>query len=294
MTHSDKTLVEKLDIFLDKNLENPSLSVDDICLEMGVSRSQLHRILIEKTQLSTTLYIRKKRLEKAKNLLSTTNLRISEITDAVGINNHANFSKYFIEEFNVSPTDFRKRTPELIEVSDEESLPSFEDIVLHDNQPDNYVITKPKSYRRWYLLLGLVVLSSMGFYFFSKALQNNITQFDDGLNQISESSLAILPFKNLGSPDNAMFCDGVMEQIHGSLSLLENLKVISKTSSMVFRNTKKPIGQIANELHVKYILEGSVLQIDKKIRITIGLTDAKEDRSVWTKSYDGDTKDVLP
>jgi two-component system, sensor histidine kinase PdtaS len=94
------TILQKLNLLIEANIENSKFSVDDICTHLGLSRSQLHRVLIETTQLSTTLYIRKKRLEKAKQLLATTNLRISEITDAVGINSHANFSKYLLEKFN--------------------------------------------------------------------------------------------------------------------------------------------------------------------------------------------------
>lgn len=108
MTQSDKALLEKFNQLIDNHLENPQFSTDIICHELGVSRSQLHRILIEETHLSTTLYIRKRRLDKAKALLSTTQMRISEIADAVGIINPTNFSKYFFYEFNISPSDFRK------------------------------------------------------------------------------------------------------------------------------------------------------------------------------------------
>lgn len=108
----DPTILKKLDDLIEANLDNPDFAINAVCQKLGVSRSQLHRMLIEETQLSTTLYIRKKRLEKAKILLSTTNLRISEITDAVGISSHANFSKYFVEEFNISPRDFKKRVEE--------------------------------------------------------------------------------------------------------------------------------------------------------------------------------------
>ncbi len=291
MPQPEKPIIEKLDLFIDDNLENSAFSTDTICHELGLSRSQLHRILIEQTQLSITLYIRKRRLEKAKTLLSTTKLRISEIADAVGINNPTNFSKYFIEEFNVSPTDFRKQSQEFIEAPFNEISPVFDELALSKNQ--SFIASKPKSNFLWYALLALIMLIGITLYFFPPSQKENIVQTNNDLNEISENSLAILPFKNLGLPDNSFFCDGVMEQIHGSLSLLENLKVISKTSSMLFRDTKKPIAQIASELHVKYILEGSVLQIDKKIRITVGLTNAKEDRVIWTKTYDGDAKDVF-
>jgi adenylate cyclase len=119
MTHSDKTLLEKFDYIIDKNLENSSFSTDKVCLDLGLSRSQLHRTVKEKTTLSVTLYIRKRRIDKAKVLLSTTEMRMSEIANAVGIDSPQNFSKYFTEEFNLSPSDFRKQ------IAAEENLTDF-------------------------------------------------------------------------------------------------------------------------------------------------------------------------
>lgn len=111
MSYAEPIILHKINLSIENNLTNEQFSVDVICRDVGVSRSQLHRILIEEAQLSTTLYIRKRRLEKAKNLLLTTDLRISEIADEVGINSPQNFSKYFIDEFAISPTDFRKHLP---------------------------------------------------------------------------------------------------------------------------------------------------------------------------------------
>ena len=111
MTNSDKAFLEKFDHLIDENLDNSTFSTDSICHNLGISRSQLFRILKDHNQLSSTLYIRKRKLEKAKSLLTTTEMRISEIADAVGINSPQNFSKYFTEEFNISPSDFRKQIP---------------------------------------------------------------------------------------------------------------------------------------------------------------------------------------
>ena len=69
MDYYDGRIIEKLNVYLDKNLDNHELSIDLLCQNMGISRSQLHRILIEETQLSTTLYVRKRRLAKVKTLL---------------------------------------------------------------------------------------------------------------------------------------------------------------------------------------------------------------------------------
>jgi adenylate cyclase len=111
MIYPDNGSIDKLNLFLDENLDNSVLSVEFLCQNIGISRTQLHRIVKEKTALSVTLYIRKKRIDKAKVLLSTTEMRISEIADAVGIDSPQNFSKYFTEEFNLSPSDFRKQVP---------------------------------------------------------------------------------------------------------------------------------------------------------------------------------------
>ncbi len=109
MSNTEQTLIEKLDFLIDENLDNPKFSLESICIDLGISRSHLHRVLTSHRQPSTTLYIRKRRLEKAKELLNNTEMRMSEIADAVGFNNPQNFSKYFAEEFKVSPSELKKR-----------------------------------------------------------------------------------------------------------------------------------------------------------------------------------------
>jgi adenylate cyclase len=109
MSNSENRTIEKLNIFIDENLDNSSLSLDTLYKEIGISRTQLHRIVKDNTQLPITLYIRKRRLNRAKTLLTNTDIRISEAADAVGISSPQNFSKYFVEEFNISPSEFRKQ-----------------------------------------------------------------------------------------------------------------------------------------------------------------------------------------
>lgn len=109
MSVSEQVILEKLAQLIEKNLSNPSFSLDDVYKELGISRSHLHRIIKEHSQLSITLFIRKIRLKKAKELLATTDLRIAEIAEMIGIDSPQNFSKYFVNEFNISPTEFRKQ-----------------------------------------------------------------------------------------------------------------------------------------------------------------------------------------
>lgn len=109
MAHQPSGSLDKLNTFLEENLDHFIWSLDAVCRRIEISRAQLHRTIKEKTQLPVTLYIRQKRLEKAKALLSETDLRISEIAYLVGIESPPNFSKYFLEAFRISPTEFRKQ-----------------------------------------------------------------------------------------------------------------------------------------------------------------------------------------
>lgn len=109
MSSPEPVILDKINQSIENNLTNEQFSVKAICTDVGISRTQLHRILKEASQLSATLYIRKRRLEKSKTLLTTTRRRISEIAESVGIGNYANFSKYFTDEFHLTPTDFRRQ-----------------------------------------------------------------------------------------------------------------------------------------------------------------------------------------
>ena len=109
MTYFDSNAFDKLDALLEENLDNLALPLDVLCRKIGLSRSQLHRVVKAKTQLSVTLFIRKKRLEKAKTLLAEASLRISEIAYLVGFGSPQNFSKYFFSAFQITPTDFRNQ-----------------------------------------------------------------------------------------------------------------------------------------------------------------------------------------
>ncbi|NBB18439.1 helix-turn-helix domain-containing protein [Runella sp. CRIBMP] len=120
MHSSEKETFEKLTYLIQQNITNPAFSLSSICKELGISRTQLHRIVTAHSQLPITLYIRKVKMLKAKDLLINTDMRVSEITYEVGIDSPQNFSKYFTQEFNVNPTEFRKQsqTEEVSTVTD--------------------------------------------------------------------------------------------------------------------------------------------------------------------------------
>jgi TolB-like protein/Tfp pilus assembly protein PilF len=108
-----------------------------------------------------------------------------------------------------------------------------------------------------------------------------------------KKSIAIMPFRNLSSdPDQEYFSDGMMEEILDRLFKIGDLKVISRTSSMHYKNTDKPVKEIARELGVANIIEGSVRRVGNMVRIAVQLIDAGSDAHIWSEIYNGDLSDL--
>ncbi|MDP2152996.1 MAG: hypothetical protein Q8J66_04985 [Methylotenera sp.] len=107
-------------------------------------------------------------------------------------------------------------------------------------------------------------------------------------------SLAVLPFANIGS-DNSReyFADGVVDSLISMFSRLSGLFVISRQSSFSYKNTTKTSEEIATELGVRYLLEGSVQHAGNQVRITAQLVDAKNGGQVWSDRFDRELKDVF-
>jgi TolB-like protein/Flp pilus assembly protein TadD/phage shock protein PspC (stress-responsive transcriptional regulator) len=111
---------------------------------------------------------------------------------------------------------------------------------------------------------------------------------------IEANSIAVLPFENLSSSkEDEYFSDGVTEDILTQLSKIEKLKVVSRTSVMQYKNTTKSVREIAKELGVETILEGSVRRFENRVRIVGQLIDAKNDKHLWAETYDRDLKDIF-
>ncbi|MGH7587596.1 MAG: adenylate/guanylate cyclase domain-containing protein [Gemmatimonadota bacterium] len=107
-------------------------------------------------------------------------------------------------------------------------------------------------------------------------------------------SIAVLPFANMSAdPDNEYFSDGVTEEILTALARVGDLKVISRTSAMSYKGTSKSLRQIADELRVTTILEGSVRRAGPRVRITAQLIDARNDQHLWAERYDRDLEDIF-
>jgi serine/threonine-protein kinase len=107
-------------------------------------------------------------------------------------------------------------------------------------------------------------------------------------------SLAVLPLENLShDPEQEYFADGMTEALITDIAKIRTLRVISRTSVMRYKGTKKPLSQIARELNVDVVVEGSVQRSGDRVRIDAQLIDARKDRNLWTESYQSDLSDVL-
>ncbi len=109
-----------------------------------------------------------------------------------------------------------------------------------------------------------------------------------------EKSIVVLPFVNI-SPEEGQeyFCDGMTEEIITDLSHVHDLLVISRNSAMTFKGTQKKTQEIAKEVNVRYVLEGSVRKSGNDLRITAQLIDASNDAHVWAEKYSGTLNDVF-
>jgi TolB-like protein/DNA-binding winged helix-turn-helix (wHTH) protein/Flp pilus assembly protein TadD len=107
-------------------------------------------------------------------------------------------------------------------------------------------------------------------------------------------SLAVLPLESLSNDASQdYFADGMTDELISDLGQISALRVISRTSVMAYKRARKPLPQIARELNVDAIVEGTVLRSGDQVRITAQLIDAAADKHLWSQSYEGELKDTL-
>jgi TolB-like protein/Tfp pilus assembly protein PilF len=151
--------------------------------------------------------------------------------------------------------------------------------VLNDSaEKPNYVETLPRR--------GYRFISAVGFH--------------DSQTLLGEpsspkiQSLVVLPLENLSKdPEEEYFTDGMTDQLITNLAQIGALRVISRTSAMRYKGTKKSLPEIARELHVDAVVEGAVMWVAGRVRISAQLIEAPTDHHLWAASYERDLRDVL-
>src|SRR5438270_7952014 len=138
--------------------------------------------------------------------------------------------------------------------------------------------------------LVVAIASSIGLWSFFRSSSSRIPALP-----ISDKSIAVLPFENLSDEkENAYFADGVQNEILTDLAKIADLKVISRTSVMLYKaGNPRNLREIAQQLGVAQVLEGSVQRAGSKVRVNAQLIDARTDKHLWALTYDRDLADVF-
>ncbi|HUX61118.1 MAG TPA: protein kinase, partial [Ignavibacteriaceae bacterium] len=119
-------------------------------------------------------------------------------------------------------------------------------------------------------------------------------EMDRTSNTQKRKAIAVLPFDNISSDkENEYFGDGLTEELIANLSRLKEMRVISRTTSMQYKDTKKDIQTIGKELGARYIMEGSVRKFHDDLRITAQLIDVDSDEQLWAETYKGKLSDIF-
>ncbi|TDS16656.1 TolB-like protein [Maribacter caenipelagi] len=260
------TFIEQAEAIILENLANDQFGVSELAEATHMSRSNLLRKIKKQTQLSASQFIRQVRLKEAMNLLKEDASTVSEISYQVGFGSTSYFIKCFREQYGYSPGEVGKSD---VQVEIEQVKP-------------NYL----KLYKLPLIAVTSVILLVVSFLIFSK---------NDKVHQLEiEKSIAVLPFKNESSDStNLYFVNGLMESALNNLQKIEDLRVISRTSVEKYRKTEKGIPEIAEELDVNYLVEGSGQRIGNQVLLNIQLIEASSDTPIWLEQYNREVVDIF-
>ncbi len=177
------------------------------------------------------------------------------------------------EETEPEPSRFRRPSPGTL------AVPEAETGAVNGNRAAGAL-------RRSLLILVPLTLAALAYAFF--------TREHGRPPQLAVTSIVVLPLENLsGDPAQEYFADGMTDALIGDLAKLGELRVISRTSSMHFKGTKKSLPDIAGELKVDAVVEGTVQRSGERVRIRAQLIHVATDRHLWVQTYERDVRDVL-
>src|SRR5258705_7175927 len=171
-----------------------------------------------------------------------------------------------------------------------------------DVDPDAQTRTKPHV---WIYVVVVGAAVSIGLFFLGRYSSGNNAASGSASEELrrdkhsqaataQQKSIAILPFENLSrDPDNAYFCEGVQDEILTRLAKVADLKVISRTSTQHFKSTPDNLPQIAKQLGVAHILEGSVQKSNDQVRVNVQLINALTDAHLWAETFDRKLTDIF-
>lgn len=263
----DKEFLDQLIAKVESNISEEEFGVSELACAMNMSRSNLLRRVKKASNLSVSKLISQIRLERAMSLLRNSTLNVSEVSHQVGFNSPSYFIKCFREHYGYPPGEAAK----------------------HVEAPAPEVSISAKSFsQKKYWIAGVTLvflLSVAGLVFIPDFFAAKVNR---------EKSIVVLPFKNdSGDSTNIYLINGLMDATLNNLQKIKDLRVLSRTSAEKYRATDKSAPEIAEELKVSYLIEGSGQKIDGRIVLNIQLIEGATDKHLWSKQYRREANDIF-
>ena len=286
----DSVFIGKLTEITLANLGDEAFGVEQLVKKTGLSHFVVRHRVKTITKKTISQFIAEIRLQKALEILQTEEATSSEVAYRVGFGSPGYFNKCFHEFYGYPPGEVKKR--KLHEMGDTSS--SMDD--LKQRTEERTLIQPKKRTGKKNLLLimaglvGVLILTWLVYTFLV-----NSDHIPGKSEESKKKSIAVLPFIN-DSPDstNIYFINGIMEGILERLSKIGGLTVLSRTSVELYRNNNtKTIPQIAKELDVNYIVEGSGQKYGDRVLLSIQLIEAESDKQLFSRQYDRQWEDIF-
>ncbi|QNR25599.1 helix-turn-helix domain-containing protein [Croceimicrobium hydrocarbonivorans] len=270
--NSPSDFIKQAEEILLENLSSETFGVSELAEAMHMSRSNLLRKIKKDTELSASQFIRAYRLKQALLKLGGGASSVSEVAYEVGFGSVSYFVKCFREHYGYPPGKWEQN-----------KIPEPQEELKTDPAKAE---KKPKRNGFYYALAAVALILIAFFFLYPDA------ELEPALE--SEKSIVVLPFKNESSDSsNLYFVNGLMESTLNNLQKIEDLRVISRTSAEKFRTTALSIPEIADELQVQYLVEGSGQKVGDKVLLHIQLIDAARDEPLWAAEYHRELQDIF-
>ncbi|MDO6516689.1 helix-turn-helix domain-containing protein [Zobellia uliginosa] len=269
---SQKTLVEKLVLEIESNLNNDQFGVDRLAQSVGMSRSNLHRKLQKALGVSTSQFIREYRLKRALEILRQEDITASEAAYRVGFSSATYFSTSFHKFYGYPPGEVKN-------MKDDDRSPP---VTKADTT------TEKKDSKRGVIWLALIASIGLvvGWYFYT-VKQRKSSAVPSVKNVSLDKSIAVLPLKNwTGHPDLEYVSDGMTDAVISRLANIHSIdRVVPFTSILAYKETHKTIQEIATELGVDKILQGNLQIAGDQIKINLQMIDGRSNDHLWSEEY---------
>lgn len=259
---SNKYFIDHVDQIIINNLQNNQFGVGSLAADLGISQHSLNERLKMLKEKTVAQYIKEVRLEEARKLLGKDS-NISEVAYKVGFSSASYFNQCFSEKYGISPSKVNKKSNEFKKVERKRIKNQLKKL-------DSYIVLFVAAI---FIGVGLFLVS------FEKA----------------EKSIAVLPFTNLShNNDTDYLVAGIQDNLISTLGKINGLKVISKTSSMRFKESTLEKEEIANVLGVNTLMQGSAFIWEDSITLQVNLYSInEEEKLIWQGKYKSGLVNIL-